>query len=140
MTTFNPNADIAPEMEIIGHTLPSYDTEGLDDVAELPFGNDAEEHRSSNQTKSLFNKRNKFIAIAVLGTILLVCVTGFSTAAMTSNGIMRSFQTAPKASKAPKQSKAPKAKTSKGPSATKTPSPKSTKAPTTDSPSIQVTN
>eukprot|EP00986_Skeletonema_menzelii_P015534 scaffold11992_cov86-Skeletonema_menzelii.AAC.1 len=37
MTTFNPNAENAPapEMEIIAHTLPSYDTEGRDDVAEL---------------------------------------------------------------------------------------------------------
>ena len=93
MTTFNHNVDDAPGMEIVAHTLPSYDAEGLDDVAALPFGNDAaEEHRSSNQTKSFFNKRNTII-LAVLGTILLVCVTGFSSAAMTSNGMVKSFST-----------------------------------------------
>mmetsp|Transcript_23909 Transcript_23909/g.38923 ORF Transcript_23909/g.38923 Transcript_23909/m.38923 type:complete len:154 (-) Transcript_23909:227-688(-) len=111
MTTFNPNAENAPEMEIIAHTLPSYDTEGRDDVAELAFGNDAEEHSSSKQTRNFFNKRNTIILVATaFGTILLLFFTGFgASSAVATNNVIRSFSSATKQSKGPKSAtKAPK--------------------------------
>ena len=111
MTTFNPNAENAPEMEIIAHTLPSYDTEGRDDVAELAFGNDAEEHSSSKQTRNFFNKRNTMIlAATAFGTILLLFFTGFgASSAVATNNVIRSFSSATKQSKGPKSAtKAPK--------------------------------
>ena len=104
MTTFNPNAENAPEMEIIAHTLPSYDTEGRDDVAELAFGNDAEEHSSSKQTRNFFNKRNTIILVATaFGTILLLffTFTGFgASSAVATKNVIKSFSSATKQSKA----------------------------------------
>eukprot|EP00986_Skeletonema_menzelii_P017635 scaffold20847_cov165-Skeletonema_menzelii.AAC.1 len=122
MTTFNPNADNTPpktemEMEIIVHTLPSYpqyDTKGGEDLAELPFGNEAdEEHSSSKQTKSFFNfnKRNTIIlAATAFGTILLLFFTGFgASSAVATKNVIRSFSSATKQSKGPKSAtKAPK--------------------------------
>ena len=72
-------------------TLPSDneddDARRLEDAAELPFGNDAaeqQEHRPFNQTRSLFNKRNKIILGGCIGAILLMFVAGlFSSTALT---------------------------------------------------------
>eukprot|EP00986_Skeletonema_menzelii_P009018 scaffold3972_cov121-Skeletonema_menzelii.AAC.1 len=120
MTTFNPNADNTPpktEMEIIVHTLPSYqyddtEAEGGEDLAELPFGNEAdEEHSSSKQTRNFFNKRNTIILVATaFGTILLLFFTGFgASSAVATNNVIRSFSSATKQSKGPKSAtKAPK--------------------------------
>ncbi len=68
--------------EIIANNLPSYneddDAQRLEDVAELPFGNDAaEEHhsRSSKQTRSLFNFNKRTIILGSgIGAILLFFV------------------------------------------------------------------
>eukprot|EP00574_Skeletonema_japonicum_P011664 CAMPEP_0201724484 /NCGR_PEP_ID=MMETSP0593-20130828/8227_1 /ASSEMBLY_ACC=CAM_ASM_000672 /TAXON_ID=267983 /ORGANISM="Skeletonema japonicum, Strain CCMP2506" /LENGTH=124 /DNA_ID=CAMNT_0048215761 /DNA_START=94 /DNA_END=468 /DNA_ORIENTATION=+ len=116
--TSNANDNHNDDIEIVAN-VPSYD-EGLEDVTELPFGED-EEYRSSNS--SMFNsKRNKLILV-VIATILLLCVTGFSAAAVSRNNTIRSFQStnspskaskAPKSSKAPQPSKAPKATIGKG--------------------------
>jgi hypothetical protein len=103
MMTSNANDNTNEDIEIVAN-VPSYD-EGLDDVTELPFGGD-EEYHSSNS--SMFNsKRNKLILV-VIATILLLCVTGFSAAAVSRTNTVRSFQyTYPPTSKAPKASKAP---------------------------------
>eukprot|EP00984_Skeletonema_dohrnii_P014261 scaffold5971_cov111-Skeletonema_dohrnii-CCMP3373.AAC.6 len=129
--TVNANDFNAPDVEIVAHNLPN--DEDLEDVTALPFGHDAEEYRSSNQAGSVVNKRNKIILI-VTAAILVLCVTGFSADAVTSNNIARSFNGAPgsKSSKAPKTTKAPVAKSTKAPSnaSSKSPVAKSTKAPT----------
>ena len=97
MTT-TTNADNAPG-EIITHNLPSYneknDVQGVEDAAELPFGNDApedEERRSSNQTWAWslfnfnFNRCNKIILGSIVGTTLFFCiVAGLSSSALTNN-------------------------------------------------------
>eukprot|EP00984_Skeletonema_dohrnii_P010063 scaffold3898_cov102-Skeletonema_dohrnii-CCMP3373.AAC.2 len=49
--TVNANDFNVPEVEVIA-TNTSYD-EGLEDVTELPFSNDAEKYRSSNQAGSV---------------------------------------------------------------------------------------
>ena len=106
------------------HTLPSYNedddaqAQGLQDAAELPFGNGNDaadaELRSSNQATNLF-KCNKKIILASIGTTLFLCaVTGISSAALSgSNGnsiVVESFNSAPQAAnaKAAKATKAPK--------------------------------
>lgn len=122
--TINANADNAPKMEgqeIIAHSLPSdnnvdNDTQGLEDMAGLPFGHDAgeQEHRSSNQTRGLFNKRNMMILLFVAAIVFLCVVTGISSAALTGRNnslVVESFNGAPGAAKA---SKAPTAKSTKG--------------------------
>ena len=84
------NSDNTPG-EIITHNLPSYtetnDAQGLEDAAELPFGNDNdavpeaedEERRSSNQTSpwSLFKfiRCNQIILGSGIGVVLLLFVT-----------------------------------------------------------------
>ena len=101
MTT-NADNDPAPGMtgQVITHNLPSYneknDVQGVEDAAELPFGNDApeaedEERRTSNQTSSwsLFNfnfiRCNKIILGSGIGVVLLLFVTWISSAALTSS-------------------------------------------------------
>ena len=91
------NANNAPEMtglEIIAQNLPSYnenennDAQGLQlqetrDAAEseIPFGrDDAEEDRSSNQTRGLFNKRGMMILLCIAAIVFLCLVTGLSSA------------------------------------------------------------
>lgn len=111
MTT-NADNDPAPGMtgQVITHNLPSYneknDVQGVEDAAELPFGNDApeaedEERRTSNQTSSwsLFNfnfiRCNKIILGSGIGVVLLLFVTWISSAALTSsnnsNMVVESF-------------------------------------------------
>ena len=119
--TINANADNAPKMEgqeIIAHSLPSdnnvdNDTQGLEDMAELPFGHDDaedEDHGASNQTWGLFNKRNMMILLCIAAIVFLCVVTGLSSAALTDNNnsvVVESFNNgAPMASA--KASKAPK--------------------------------
>ena len=86
--------------EIITHSLPSYnekknDAQGLEledmDMADLPFGNDAGEDRSSNQTSGLFTRRNKIIVGSGIGGILLVAATGLSSSSLTNNNMVESF-------------------------------------------------
>ena len=99
MTTADNNNNNAPTPTPTGQeiilagtrtlALPSYNddaqAQGLEDVAELSCGNDAGEDRSSNQTGGLFNKRNKIIVGSGIGGILLVFVSGLSSASLTSN-------------------------------------------------------
>ena len=102
------NSDNTPG-EIITHNLPSYtetnDAQGLEDAAELPFGNDndavpeaeEQEHCTSNQTGGLFNfiRCNKIILGSGIGVVLLLFVTWISSAALTSsnnsNMVVESF-------------------------------------------------
>ena len=126
MKTTNADAVNAPKMEgqeIIAHSLPSDNnvdndtTQGLEDMAGLPFGNDApeDEDRSSNQTWGLFNKRNMMILLCIAVIVFLCVVTGISSAALTNNNssvVVESFNSAPgvaKASKAPTTAKSTKA-------------------------------
>ena len=111
--------------EIITHTLPSYneddDAQRLEDVAELPFGNDAppedEEHRrrrSSNQTRSFFNFNKRTIILGSgIGAILLFFVAAAAGRKYQSNNnsmVIESLNGAPSAAKSPK---APTAKSTK---------------------------
>ena len=115
-------------------TLPSDneddDARGLEDAAELPFGNDAaeqQEHRPSNQTRSLFNKRNKIILGSCIGAILLMFVAGlFSSTALTDRNNNNSmvvesynngakFQRDESPTSAPTATKSSKSKASKAP-------------------------
>ena len=110
MTT-NADNDPAPGMtgQVITHNLPSYneknDVQGVEDAAELPFGNDndavpedeEQEHCTSNQTGGLFNfiRCNKIILGSGIGVVLLLFVTWISSAALTSsnnsNMVVESF-------------------------------------------------
>ena len=89
-------------LEIIAQNLPSYnenennDAQGLQlqetrDAAEseIPFGrDDAEEDRSSNQTRGLFNKRGMMILLCIAAIVFLCLVTGLSSAVLTSSNSM----------------------------------------------------
>ena len=128
MKTTNADAVNAPKMEgqeIIAHSLPSDNnvdndtTQGLEDMAGLPFGNDApeDEDRSSNQTWGLFNKRNMMILLCIAVIVFLCVVTGISSAALTNNNnsvVVESFNGAAAAGAA-KSPKAPTAKAGKAP-------------------------
>ena len=105
--------------EIIAH--PTLRTYKDDDAAELPFGDDApveQEHRSSNQTRGLFNRCNIMMMILLVAAIVFLCgVTGLSSAVLTSsnNMVVETFNGVPGNAKA---SKAPTAKATKAPGCT----------------------
>ena len=133
MTTNAVNAPKMEGQEIIAHSLPSdnnvvdNDTQGLEDMAGLPFGHDnaEDEDRSSNQTRGLFNKRNMMILLFIAVIVFLCVVTGISSAALTGRNnantmIVESFNGAPGAAKA---SKAPTAKSTKSTTPAPTPNP-----------------
>ena len=121
------NADKLPNLEgqeIIAHSMPSFnennDTQGLDDAAELPFGQDdaedEEHHRFSNQIRELVNKRNMLILLFIAAIVFFCFVTGISSAALTANNnsvVVESFNGA--AGATAKSTKAPTAKSTKAP-------------------------
>ena len=124
MTADNFNTPEMTGQEIIAKLDDDAQAQGLEDPAELPFGNDNaedEEHRSSNQTSGLFNRRTILVGV----TILFVCAAvGLSSAALTSsnnnNMVVESFNAFARdasptsgPTSAPKSTKGPTAKSGK---------------------------
>mmetsp|Transcript_13160 Transcript_13160/g.21617 ORF Transcript_13160/g.21617 Transcript_13160/m.21617 type:complete len:191 (-) Transcript_13160:274-846(-) len=126
---FNVNA---ADFDAPGTEIVLRNNEGLDDVNELPFGNDYEDEAPIHRGTSFFGRnRNKLIIFGMTAAVVLF-VSGTSIAVSHNNRIASNFNTLPKAckvskSKAPKLSKAPKQ--SKAPKVSKAPTPQGTPSP-----------